>query len=470
MGDERGMINSDVRRPSFLRSLMCFGSVMLIIVVGSVFYKVSMHVLLLTSIVWLSLNTLFLGYRFSDIKNMMNGGIAKGIGACYIFILVGIVIAAYIESGTIASIVYYGLDFIHPAVFLPVGLLLTSFMSLAVGTQFGTVATAGVILIGVGAAFGIPLPIVAGMIVSGASFGDKMSPVSETTNLAAVAAETDLYKHIKSMLYTTIPTYIICLILYSVIGLQYSSGELSFDRITNFQDAIENNFEIGLITFIPVITLLTLSMKKVPAEPTMIASALVAALIAMFQQDRSLIEILNSFQNGYSANTGYEPLDILVNRGGIQSMMWTFSLALFALVLGGILERVGYLDVLLKGLLNRVKDAFSLMAATIAAGVASCLSTGDSYISTILTSQLFKIKYEDMKLHKYLLSRCVEESTTLVTPIIPWALGGAFCAGTLGVPVLDYLPWAFLNYLNLIVSLGLAYMGFGIFRIKDEKL
>ncbi|MDG1709100.1 MAG: Na+/H+ antiporter NhaC family protein, partial [Emcibacteraceae bacterium] len=182
------------------------------------------------------------------------------------------------------------------------------------------------------------------------------------------------------------------------------------------------------------------------------------------------LDILASFQDGYSADTGFTPLDVLVNRGGVQSMMWTFSLALFALILGGLLEKIGILSVLLKGVLMRAKTAFSLMLATICSGVVSCLSTGDSYFGTIVTSQVFKKKYEEMKLQKYLLSRCVEESTTLSTPIIPWALGGAFVAGTLGVPVLDYLPYAFLNYLNMFVSLGLAYFGFGIFRIKDGQV
>ncbi|MDG1858159.1 MAG: Na+/H+ antiporter NhaC [Emcibacteraceae bacterium] len=458
------------KSPTFSQALICFGGMMTMIIIGVLVFGVNMHILLLASIIWVSFNAYFLGYKFPEIKDIMNGGVAKGIGACYIFILVGIVIAAFIESGTITSLVYYGLDIINPTVFLPAGLLLCAFMSLAVGSQFGTVATAGVILIGVGSAFGIPLPIIAGMVVSGASFGDKMSPVSDTTNLAAVAAETDLYKHIKSMLYTTLPTFIICIVLFTIIGLEYSSGSFSDGEILAFQSAIDANFNVNFISFLPIVVLLALSLNKVAAEPAMLASAGVAMILAMIQQERSMLDILASFQDGYSADTGFTPLDVLVNRGGVQSMMWTFSLALFALILGGLLEKIGILSVLLKGVLMRAKTAFSLMLATICSGVVSCLSTGDSYFGTIVTSQVFKKKYEEMKLQKYLLSRCVEESTTLSTPIIPWALGGAFVAGTLGVPVLDYLPYAFLNYLNMFVSLGLAYFGFGIFRIKDGQV
>ena len=456
------------KRPSFNQAFLCFSGVMTIIVIGVLAFNVSMHVLLAISIIWTCCHTYFLGYKFSEIKQTMSDGITRGLGAAYIFILVGVVIAAYMESGTIAGLVYYSLDLIHPAVFLPAGLLLCSFMSLAVGTSFGTVGTAGVILIGVGSALGIPLPIVAGMIISGASFGDKLSPISDTTNLAAVAAGTDLYKHIKSMLYTTIPTYILCLIIFTIIGLQYSSGTLSNVEIRTFQSAIESNFIVSIWAFLPIIVLLTLSVNKIPAEPSMIASIIVALIIAVTQQDRGILDILNSFQEGYSAKTGHAGLDILVNRGGIQSMMQTFSLALFALALGGLLDGIGYLTVLLEGILKRVKGVLALMFATMSTGVLSCLSTGESYIGIIVTSQLFKKKYEEMKLQKHMLSRCVEESTTLVAPIIPWSTGGAFFFGALGVPVLEYLPWAFLNYLNMFVSLAMAYFGFGILRVLNK--
>ena len=306
------------------------------------------------------------------------------------------------------------------------------------------------------------------MIISGASFGDKLSPISDTTNLAAVAAGTDLYKHIKSMLYTTIPTYLLCLIIFTIIGLQYSSGTLSNNEIRTFQSAIESNFIVSIWAFLPIVVLLTLSVNKIPAEPSMIASIIVALIIAVTQQDRGILDILNSFQEGYSAKTGHTGLDILVNRGGIQSMMQTFSLALFALALGGLLDTIGYLTVLLEGILKRVKGVLALMFATMSTGVLSCLSTGESYIGIIVTSQLFKKKYEEMKLQKHMLSRCVEESTTLVAPIIPWSTGGAFFFGALGVPVLEYLPWAFLNYLNMFVSLAMAYFGFGIFRVLNK--
>lgn len=459
---------NEIKLPSFNQALLCFSGITVMIVVGVLAFKISIHALLLLSIIWTCCHTYFLGYNFQEIKKLMSDGIHKGIGALYVFILIGVVIAAFLESGTIASIVYYGLEIIHPSIFLPAGLLFCSFMSVAVGTLMGTVATAGVILIGIGSAMGIPLPIIAGMIIAGASFGDKMSPMSDTTNLAAVAADTDLYKHIKAMLYTTIPTLIICIIIFSIIGLQFSSSLISNSEINAFQSAIENNFQISYWGFLPIVIMFGLSVSGMPAEPAMLASVISAIILALLQQSHNILEIFSSIIYGYKAQTGHEGLDILVNRGGIESMMMTILLVLFVLALGGLLDKAGYLTALLHAILGKIKSVFALLVATMATGFLNCFSTGQAHISIVLTSQLFKDKYREMGLQKYMLSRTVEESTTLVAPILPWSLGGAFYSTVLGVPVLDYLPWAFLNYLNMFVALGLAWMGFGIFRLAAK--
>ena len=455
------------RVPSFWHAVICFFGILAIIVAGVVVYRISIHILLMLSIIWTCLHTYSLGYRFPEIKKMMSDGISNALGAAYVFILIGIVVASFLESGTIAGIVYYGLDLVHPAVLLPMGLILCSFMSVCVGTMVGTVATVGVILIGIGAAMGVPLPIVAGMVIAGASFGDKMSPVSDTTNMAALSTGTDLYTHIKSMLYTTIPTYIICLILFTVIGLQYADQALSTDGIVAFKAAIDEHFIVSFWGFIPIIVLFGLSFKRVPAEPTMIIASAVAVLIALVQQGHDFVSILGSLQSGYSAETGNVDLDRLLNRGGILGMMSTLAIALFAMALGGLLDKAGYLHAMLDGILNHLKNVVQLLAATMLTGIVASIATGQSYISIVLTAQLFKNKYEEMGLRRRMLSRTIEESTTLITPLMPWSLGGAFYSGAMGVAVFDYAPWAFLNYLNFIVALAMAGLGLAIFR-KDK--
>ena len=243
----------DPREPGFLQSVICFGGVIVIVIAGLLWLEVSLHSLLLIAIVWVAAHSATLGFSFQAIKTAMISGIQKGLGAIFIFFLIGVLIAAFIESGTIGGLIYYGVDLLHPTIFLPAGLVLCSFMSLATGTAWGTIGTIGVVLMGLGGALGIPLPLVAGMVVSGASFGDKMSPVSDTTNLAAMSADTDLYSHIYSMLYTTVPTYVICLIIFTVIGLSYSGQTASVQELLDLKQHLAIEFAIGPLTLLPLV-------------------------------------------------------------------------------------------------------------------------------------------------------------------------------------------------------------------------
>ena len=436
----------------------------MIVIAGMLWLGISLHSLLVIAVIWVASHSALLGYSYNTIKSAMIAGIQKGLGAIFIFFLIGILVAALIESGTIGGLIYYGLDLLHPSFFLPAGLVLCSLMSIATGTAWGTIATIGVVLMGLGGAVGIPLPLVAGMIVSGASFGDKMSPVSDTTNLAAMSASTDLYAHIKSMLYTTVPTYLITLILFATLGFYYSGEVLSAEELSVFKDNLNIEFVIGPITLLPLLVLLTLSLRKTPAEISMLASVGMAVILAVVFQDRTVAEVLNSLHTGYVSSTGLEQLDDLLSRGGITSMMWTMSLALIALSLGGILDRGGFVRILLSGILKRIKRSASLMATTIGAGIVSNMSMGEGYLSIIFGGQIFKDSYEKDGLENHMLSRCLEEGATLSTSLIPWTTSGAFITGVLAMSPLEYGPWAFFNYINPLLSIGLAYLGFGIFR------
>jgi NhaC family Na+:H+ antiporter len=454
----------DPQEPGFLQSVICFGGVIVIVIAGLLWLEISLHSLLLIALVWVGVHSAFLGFSFQAIKTAMISGIQKGLGAIFIFFLIGVLIAAFIESGTIGGLIYYGVDLLHPTIFLPAGLVLCSLMSLATGTAWGTIGTIGVVLMGLGEALGIPLPVVAGMVVSGASFGDKMSPVSDTTNLAAMSADTDLYSHIYSMLYTTVPTYVICLIIFTVLGLNYSGQTASVQELLSLKQHLDIEFAIGPLTLLPLIVLFVLSLKRTPAEISMLGSVATAVVLAVAMQDRSVSEVLNSLHSGYAADTGHERLDVLLTRGGIQSMMWTMSLALLALSLGGILDRAGFVRVLLSGLLRRIKRTASLMATTIGAGVVANMSMGEAYLSIIFGGQIFKDAYAEDNLENHMLSRCLEEGATLTTSLIPWTTSGAFITGVLAMSPLEFAPWAFFNYINPLLSIALAYMGFGIFR------
>ncbi len=454
----------DQTEPGFLRSLTAFGGVIAIVIVGILSLHISLHSLLLIALIWVACHSAALGLSFDEIKTAMISGIEKGLGAFFIFFLIGVLVAALIEGGTIGGLIYYGVDILHPTIFLPAGFVLCCLMSLATGTSWGTVATLGVVLMGLGGALGIPLPVVAGMVVSGACFGDKMSPVSDTTVLAAMSADTDIYSHIKAMMYTAVPAWIISLIAFLAIGLHYAGQTVSTQELLDLKQHLAKEFVISPISLLPLLVLLVLSIKRVPAEVSMLSSVLVGGVLAVVIQDRTPAEVLNSFNDGYTAHTGVKQLDSLLSGGGIQSMMWTMSLALLALSLGGILNRAGFVRVLMSRLLMRIRRTASLMATTIGAGVVANMSMGEAYLSIIFCGQIFKKSYEDHNLQKPMLSRCLEEGATLSTPLIPWTTSGAFITGVLGMSPLEYGPWALFNYINPLLSIALAYAGFGIFR------
>ena len=456
--------------PSFSHALVCFSGVMIILAAGFQFLQINSHSLLFVCVLWVCCNAYVLGADFATIKAAMTSGLERGMSIIYIFILIGVLVAAFIESGTIASIVYYAFDMVHPALFLPAGLLLCSFMSVATGTSWGTVGTVGLILMGIGSALQIPLPLIAGMVISGAIFGDKMSPVSDTTNLAATCAGADLYGHIRAMLYTTVPSYLICMALFTWAGLEYSQGQLSAAEISQFKGGLSEIFVISPWTFVPLLVLLVLSIRGVAPEPCMVASIVVAAILAMILQGRDFSDLMASLQSGYIISSGQENIDTLLNKGGIQSMMWTLSLSLLAFALGGLMHAFDFLTVLLRGILSRIQVAATLMATTIVACFVGNMTLGDSYLSIIMGCQVFKEKYQQQGLQNRLLSRCVEEGGTLTTSLVPWWPAAAFYYSILGVTAWEYAPFVLLALVNPLLSIVLAYLGLGVLRQPNQKV
>lgn len=456
------------RAPSFLQSLICFSVIILMIAGGLFGLEISLHTLMFLCLLWVGINAFSLGYGYLSIRELMNNALTRALPAIYIFILIGMVIASFMHSGTIATLIYYGLSWLSPTLFLPIGLLLCALMSVATGTSWGTVGTLGVVLIGIGSTMNIPLPLVAGMIVCGATFGDKMSPISDTTNLAAMSAGTDLYRHIYAMLFTTIPSFLLTLLIFIGIGFNYSEQGIELIEIAAIQTALSHTYQLApLVTLLPLILLAVLSIRKVPAEVTMSCSILLAVSIAIFYQSESPITVLNALWQNSPQSTGITNLDALLGRGGISSMSWTLLLALMAIALGGMLHGAGFLTALLAGIIKRVKRSASLVATTIMSGFLGNLAMGEAYISIILNCQLFKPKYEQQQLDSAVLSRSVEEGSTLTTGLIPWTTAGAFYTATLGVDVLDFAPYAFFNYLNAIVAVAMAALGIGLLKSKN---
>jgi len=457
-----------VKSSSLPHALLVFSTLVLMISIGFFKMGISLHIILYFVLIWVAVNARLLGYTFGDIRRMMGESISRSLSAIYVFLLIGMVIASFMKSGTVVALIYYGLDWITAQWFLPIGLILCAFMSLATGTSWGTVGTLGVVFIGIGTVLNIPLPLVAGMIISGATFGDKMSPVSDTTNLAAMSTDTDLYEHIRSMLYTTVPTFLIVLIVFGFLGYGVDQTT-SFSDIEKIRTVLAANFNLNpFITFIPIIVLFVLSMKRFAPEVTMTASIIVASFIAIIYQENSITSVANALWENKPAETGTKMIDNLLGRGGLYSMAWTLLLSIMAIAMGGILHSAGFLTVLLKGIISKIKSAGTLVAASIATAFAGNLSMGETYIVIILNSQLYKKAYQDKGIKSSVLSRSVEEGSTLTTALIPWSTTSIFYVTTLGVETLDYAPYALLNYFNPILAIVFAYLGIALFKTNEK--
>jgi NhaC family Na+:H+ antiporter len=433
-----------------------------------------------------------LGIPWKTIEEGMINGIVLALQAVLILYIVGMIIGAWIQSGVVPSLIYYGLDLLSPRWFLLATLLICSVVALSTGTSWGTTGTVGIALMGVAMGLGIPAALAAGVVISGAYFGDKMSPLSDTTNLAPAIAGTDLFQHIRAMIWTTGPTYLLVCAITIVLGMRYGGGTLDAAKISAIQAVMSHEFSISLLGFVPPLLVIALCVLKMPAIPGLFAGVVAGAVIAAFQ-GLGIGDIMNVIQNGYSATLsatlaeaedltavakalaesnilGVTPemakevggmLNDLLTRGGMQSMNWTISLIICALSFGGIMERCGFLEVMLRTILKGVKSVGGLVASVIASCFICNVFLGDQYLSIVMPGRMFRLGFEEKGLHPRMLSRSLEDAGTLTSVLIPWNTCGAYNSGVLGVPTVEYLPYAFLNYLNPLMAILLTYLGIG---------
>ena len=448
-------------------ALILLAILIVLLSVGISVFNVNIQVLLLLGLMITIIFILKMGHSFDDVILKMKIGIERAFPALCIFILIGGLIGTWIQAGVVPTLIYYGFKLINVKFFLPVGLIVCSITSLATGTSWGTCGTVGVAFMAMGVGLGIPAPITAGMVVSGAFFGDKMSPLSDTTNLAAITVETDLYKHIKAMLYTTIPAYILSLIGFTLIGLKYSSNSnLNISMVNEMNTSILKTFTINPLVLIPVFLVLILSIKKVNAIVALSIGVVVGVIVSILIQGNSIESALNALNIGYVSNSGVKFVDDLLTRGGIQSMMSTFSLSFIALSLGALLEAYGFLEAIISLLIGKIKRVGSLVFLVIGTSFITNIIMCEIYLSIILNGSLYKKTFKDRGLKACMLSRLVEEGGTLTGALIPWTTAGAFVSGVLGVSAFQYAPYALLNLINPILSIVFAYFGIAVLKVR----
>ncbi len=432
------------------------------------------HIPLAIGIALTAIVGLIEGLSWDEIEKGAFHVIAVSFPAVSVLILVGMIVGTWIASGTVPTLIYYGLSLLSPQLFLAAGMILCSIVSLALGTSWGTVGTVGLALMGIGEGFGIPAYWTAGAVVSGAFFGDKISPLSDTTNLAPAVTDTQLFDHIRNMLPTTVPAMLIALAIYTVMGFNLGEGEPSFERIESFKTALDGSFDITPWLLLPALLVIGLAMMKMPAIPTLFIGVVVASLIAIFVQGASVHDVFTYANYGYSVETGVEAMDALMNRGGIQSMMWTISLILIALGFGGALERTGCLAAIIELLTKRVKTIAGVQTSAILSSMATNTVAGDPYLSIALPGRMFKPVYDRIGYSRLNLARATEEGGTIISPLIPWNAGGAFVISALALGISEgkmenllYIPLSFACWLAPVFGIFYAWTGF--FTPKAEE-
>ena len=397
--------------------------------------------------------TMLHGYAFSEVEEMMYKGIRHALPAIVIIILVGLVIGSWIGSGVVATMIYYGLQLIDPRYFLVVVIVLCGIVALAIGSSWSTMATVGVASMGIGLSMGISPGMVAGAVICGSYFGDKMSPLSDTTNLASGLSGVNLFEHIQHMFFTTIPALVISLVAFFFIGIRFGDKNFDTKNIDEILTTMQDSFVITPWLLIVPLAVIALVVVKVPAIPAICVGIILGFFAQLFIQGDSIVDGLTALQTGYTIESGNELVDELFNRGGLESMFYTISLTLVAMTFGGVLEYSGMLTALIAVILKFAKSTGSLIASVIVSCIGTNFTCSEQYISIIVPSRMYAGAFKKKNLHAKNLSRALEDGGTLTSVFVPWNTCGVFIASTLGVSVIEYAPYAILNYTVPVISI-----------------
>lgn len=464
-------MNNDVKRriqPTFTSSL-----IVMIITVGLLIYGVAVlgqspHVVLLFSCAVLMIYGLIIGVSWNEMRSSILKSISESIETMLIICLIGILVGVLMASGTVPTIIYYGLMIFSPAFFLPSVLLLCALMSITTGSSWTTIGTIGIAFIGISYGMKIPVAITAGAIICGAYFGDKQSPVSDSTNFAAAVAKTGLYDHTRSMLWSTTPAFLVSFILFAMIGARYQSAAVDISQIKTLTSGISLVFWINPILLIPLVVMIIMILKKMPAIPTMMIAIGLALLEMAFLQHQSPAEILQYMYSGYEAHTGIETVDRLLTRGGLISMTSTVALMMMSLMMAGLMQATSVMNLILSKMGTVTGTRFGLVATTLVSCIVLSYFASDPYLAMLIPANVLGEKYDELRLDRSVLSRTLEDGATIICPMVPWGTNGIYCANALGISVATYLPYYFMGFLTPVFSLILAALNIGCKKADVE--
>ncbi len=423
------------------------------------------------------------GFTWKEMENAMVHGISLSMGAIFILLVVGSLIGTWILAGIVPTMIYYGLQILHPSIFYLAACIICAVVALGTGSSWTTASTIGIALVGIATALDLNLGMTAGAVISGAYFGDKLSPLSDTTNLAPAMAGSDLFTHIRHMLWTTVPSLIIACVIFTVLGFlgEAKGGAAELDPILA---SLRDSFNLGWYLLLPPVFVLVMVMKKMPAFPALLIGSLIGGVFAMIFQQDAVLKFVNddglskfvallkgvwmTMYGNFEPATGNAAMDELLKRGGMQGMLDTIWLIMSAMMFGAVMERTGMLQKIAEKILGLAKSVGSLIFSTLCTSVGMNLIASDQYIAIVVPGRMFRAEFERRRLHPKNLSRCLEDAGTLTSPMIPWNTCGAFMAGTLGVATGVYWHYCFFNMMNPIISAIYGFTGFTIEKLEDE--
>ncbi|MFT6732045.1 MAG: NhaC family Na+:H+ antiporter [Polaribacter sp.] len=409
-----------------------------------------------------------LGLNYRQMQQGLTTGIAQGMDAILILIAVGALIGSWMAGGVVPNIIYLGLSLMNPNIFLLAAFIICAVTSLATGTSFGTAGTAGIAMMGIGAGFGLPLPLVAGAVISGAYLGDKLSPLSDTTVMTASLCKVNMIEHIRSMLYVGIPASILAGLIFLIVGFSYGSDG-NTTRADEMMFALAEEYTIAWYMFIPALAVIALLVKKLPSVPVIFFGALLGVVWAWWFEEATFIEAMFTLYSGNMINSPVPFLNTLLNRGGIASMLEVILLVMIALGLGGLMDVTGVLSSISNGLQRWASNTGKLGVSTIFAGFLGNVFGGAAYVSLITASTITGKNYDKLGVDRRVLSRNTEAGGTITTPMVPWTDGGVFMATTLGVSTVAYLPYLWFHFLVILISIFYGYANWFCFS-SDKQI
>lgn len=403
------------------------------------------------------------GYSYKEMMAGALSAVSESLEAIIIILCVGCLIGSFEYAGTIPAVVYYGLKMIRPELFLPLACILCAIVGISLGSAWTVSATLGIAFMAMGKTMGLNEGLIAGMILSGACCGDKLSPLSDSTNLAAGVSQTGLFDHVRAMMSTTFPSLLLAIIFYAIISLK---GSANYDPevAKNLSDAIVNHYHyMSPILLIPMVLIIVVALFRLPAIAGVITISTVGCLFAVFFQGANFSDVITMTHYGYTAETGNELCNRLLNRGGMDSMLWTNNLVIVAVAFGGLLQTIGAVESLLGDMIKRVKTPFQLVLTTMLTSIFCITTMCDQYIGLIIPSAMYKEDYDKRGMARNMLSRTLEDSGTLWSPLVPWSSCGAYHSSILGVGTISYIPYCFMNIINPLYALITASWGGNIF-------